>query len=138
MPTKGSVRPVECGHADRHHYALGLCATCYQRSRTRSPEYRQGANLFDSFRIRKADYDAMVASQGELCAICGKPETAQIKGKTLRLAVDHDRSCCPGRKKSCGACVRGLLCSNCNNGLGRFGDDPALLRSAAAYVEARR
>lgn len=40
------------------------------------------------------------------CSICGEAEGS--------LAVDHDHACCPQKKKSCGDCVRGVLCSDCN------------------------
>jgi hypothetical protein len=50
------------------------------------------------------------------------------------LAVDHDHSCCPG-KKSCGKCIRGVVHMACNIALGLMKDDPVMLRSAARYVE---
>jgi len=72
-------------------------------------------------------------AQGGVCRLCGNEQ----QGRLETLAVDHDHACCPG-KRSCGKCVRGLLCDRCNNGLGCFGDDVALIRSAADYVEAFR
>lgn len=69
------------------------------------------------------DYQQLLAEQGGGCAICGESE----EGKAL--AVDHCHK---------SGCIRGLLCQNCNNGLGRFGDDPNLLDRAAAYVRMRK
>ena len=84
-------------------------------------------------RLRKwsmtiGDYDAMLERQGGGCAICGGPNDS---GR--RLAIDHDHSCCPG-KGSCGKCVRGLLCSACNVGIGSFHEDAGRLSAAIAYL----
>ena len=38
------------------------------------------------------------------------------------------------RKRSCGRCIRGILCSNCNVGLGNFHDSPELLKAAISYL----
>lgn len=58
-------------------------------------------------------------------------ETARLQN----FVVDHDHTCCPG-KRSCGRCVRGLLCNRCNRALGQFGDDIETLRRAVAYLAA--
>jgi hypothetical protein len=78
------------------------------------------------FDISVEEYDRLFFAQEGLCAICSQPERAPFKGGVRRLAVDHDHE--TGK-------VRGLLCMNCNNGLGRFGDDPGLLRAAADYLD---
>lgn len=59
-------------------------------------------------------YQALFDYQDGLCGICLKED-----GSGRRLAVDHDRRCCSG-KRSCGKCVRGLLCYSCNTKLGWF------------------
>lgn len=77
-------------------------------------------------------FAAMLAAQRHRCIIC-KHRFAD----TRDTHIDHDHACCPG-DRSCGKCVRGLLCSNCNHGLGHFRDDPALLRRGARYLERSR
>jgi len=74
-----------------------------------------------------AEYDVLLERQGGVCRICGVAPSGK------RLAVDHDHDCCPG-EKSCGNCVRSLLCQRCNQGLGFFGHDVARLREAADYI----
>jgi len=65
--------------------------------------------------------DDLLAKQDNKCALCRTAEP----GKRGWM-VDHDHE--TGK-------VRGILCSPCNTGLGLFGDDPALMREAADYVE---
>jgi len=91
------------------------------------PEDSRGYGLKKRFGLSQEDYEMMLSAQSGKCAICGNPETAVIRGKTLLLAVDH----CHRTGE-----IRALLCSQCNQGLGCFKDDPGLLRRAAAYVSA--
>lgn len=75
-------------------------------------------------------YEAMLVTQNGVCAVCHEPES--IPGQ--RLAIDHDHGCCSG-VKSCGKCIRGLLCGKCNKAMGLLGDRVTLLLSAVAYLK---
>jgi hypothetical protein len=86
------------------------------------------------YNLTMEEYEAMVERQRGRCRLCGT-ENPGTNGEDGHWCVDHDHSCCPG-KGSCGKCVRGLLCVECNVGLGKFKDNPALLRAAVAYLEA--
>ena len=70
-------------------------------------------------------YEEMIKEQNNQCAICGKIETRKFKGKPMRLCVDHNHE--TGK-------IRGLLCHDCNTGLGKFLDSPDLLTKAAIYL----
>jgi hypothetical protein len=49
------------------------------------------------------------------------------------LCVDHDQACCPDEKRSCGNCIRGLLCLAGNTALGHI---ERKLGLAQAYLAA--
>jgi Recombination endonuclease VII len=66
--------------------------------------------------ITKSDFDAMTRRQNLRCVICLRK---------CDLHVDHDHS--SGR-------VRGLLCGNCNRGVGIFAESPQRLMRAARYM----
>jgi hypothetical protein len=75
-------------------------------------------------------YERMLTEQDGRCAICGRVE-AYSDGR--RWCVDHDHSCCPG-DRSCGKCVRGLLCHRCNFAIGLLNDDPEVAYAVAKYL----
>lgn len=101
-----------------------------EKKRARSRRYkatrRYHLHLKSRFGITQADYDAMVAAQGNLCAICGQPP----KGKRPKLYVDH----CHKAEQAGTMKIRQLLCQSCNIGLGAFKDNPDLLQAAMAYL----
>jgi Recombination endonuclease VII len=162
MP-KGRVRkPTECGHPDEKHFGRGKCYRCYvvwlresgegrrrnnayneanrekvnrranelNRAAYHAPDGKRKRSIRNSrlkrFGITLADYEAILDIQGGLCAICGKSEVMKRNGRITWLCVDHDHK--TGK-------VRGLLCKHCNVMIGHGRDDPALLRSAIAYLE---
>lgn len=77
------------------------------------------------------EYDQMLARQGGGCAIC---RSTIARGQGGRFQVDHDHSCCPDQF-TCGECLRGLLCGNCNKALGLLGESVDVLKRAIAYLE---
>ncbi len=83
------------------------------------------------FGITPVEWFRMLDRQEMRCLVC--PNRLVISrspraSRRLTAHVDHDHK--TGR-------VRGILCGECNRGLGQFQDDPQILRSAAAYLEAR-
>lgn len=89
---------------------------------TRERHYRR-ENLKKRYGITLQEYDNMLAAQDGVCAICGKECR-----KNMFLSVDHDHET---------GAIRGLLCDDCNNGLGKFFDDVSLLQKAIDYLDER-
>lgn len=85
-------------------------------------------NRLARFGITPEQYLEMLEAQDGLCAICERPErSTDKKGWTKALAVDHDHDT---------GAIRGLLCANCNKGIGNLGDSVETLIAAAAYLGA--
>ena len=94
------------------------CSDC---SKERLRQYRKNnkrvaknARLKTTYNITIEQYEELLEKQNFGCAICTFPDNGNYS-----LAVDHDHFCCPGIK-SCGKCVRALLCMGCNTGMGRI------------------
>jgi len=101
-----------------------------RRGRKENPEQYRGYELKKRHKITLETYNKKLEEQGGLCAICG----VDAESFTRSLAVDHDHSCCD-HDKSCGKCLRGLLCTGCNSGLGSFRDNIDNLKKAIVYLE---
>jgi hypothetical protein len=117
----------QCSDAYRTGRGYKLSAEAKERKRQRErdayrecPEKRWEQNLARKYGITAEKYFEMLEAQGGFCAICLRPP-----GKK-RLHVDHCHI--SGR-------VRGLLCDDCNLGIGKLGDDPSRVMSAAAYLQ---
>jgi hypothetical protein len=119
------------------------CATCdrWQPENEYYPNPKQRDNLSSYCRrcdreirikgrygITQDEFEATLLAQGGGCAICGNPPK---DGPSLH--IDHDHACCPG-KRTCGKCLRGLLCEDCNRALGMFADSPERFEAAARYL----
>jgi hypothetical protein len=93
-----------------------------------NPNAREEKHLKAKYGMTIADRDAMLASQGGVCAICGtdNPGRMSRSGKPGGWIVEH----CHATMK-----VRGIVCHGCNVMLGMSKDKPELLRAAAAYLE---
>lgn len=91
------------------------------------------ANIKRRYGITRERYEEILEAQGGACAICRSTFTPDDPAQ-----VDHDHSCCDLRKRSCGSCVRALLCRTCNLGLSYFRDSHGLLSAAAKYLSTHK
>lgn len=109
------------------------CRDCVADSAARrkesDPLMDHRRHVWVKYRLRYDKYEAMLAAQGGRCAICCTDDP----GMGRRWAIDHDHACCP-TEKSCGRCVRGLLCHQCNRLLGDARDSVETLRAAIDYL----
>ena len=89
-----------------------------------SPVYRRNvrnSSLMKKFGIKHDYYEKLSEEQNHVCAICGGKENSYKKF----LHIDHNHE--TGE-------IRGLLCRNCNNGLGCFKDNKDYLKQAIEYL----
>jgi len=101
---------------------------CQRKWQAANKDRVRNKSLLRRFGITLAQYNAMLEKQSGVCAICQKSEKVIDKrsGKTNFLSVDH----CHKTGK-----VRGLLCKECNTGIGKLKDDADLIMKAAKYLK---
>ncbi len=93
-----------------------------ERVRQSEREWQARFTKTRRYGLGDGDYEAIFEHQGNACALCGVQES-------LRFSVDHDHEA---------NTVRGILCNQCNRGLGMLGDTAEALRHAVAYLEETR
>lgn len=104
----------------------------YQRTKARefyarNPGYARWSSIKAIYGLTQQQYEALLARQSGVCAICEKPEMRTTKtGQTMNLHIDH----CHKTK-----IVRGLLCSRCNTAIGFLNDDLGTLAKAVEYLK---
>ncbi|MFI7540575.1 endonuclease VII domain-containing protein [Actinoplanes sp. NPDC049599] len=122
-PDCSSIRPLT--EFPRSRNASGgrgrYCKPCHNARGKESKERLHGGtrqyHLRRRYGIGQAEFDELLAEQGGVCAICGAPDPQH---------VDHDHRT---------GWVRGILCFNCNGGLGQFRDNPVFLAEAITYLK---
>lgn len=122
------ANPAKVNEARKKRYAL---------NREKINEARKGRYDLEKARLHHlpyrygmtvAQYDELLASQGG-CAVCGKQQSEFKR----RFSVDHDHSCCSGAR-SCGKCVRGILCHPCNVAIHAVDTNPGWAFKAEKYL----
>lgn len=77
------------------------------------------------YNLSVEEFEALVASQDDRCAVCREAFTNEIRSR----GVDH----CHATNK-----IRGILCVKCNSGLGQFRDNEEYLMAATNYLRKHR
>lgn len=92
-----------------------------ERNREKVREYQRKSKFKKKYGITLDDYAEMLEAQDGRCAICG-----DFPPHNKLLYVDHCHDT---------GDVRGLLCQQCNSGIGFLGDNVERVRKALTYLE---
>ncbi len=112
--------------ADNVRWQGPVSTNGHKWSKEEAAAYDKAWTLKKKYGLSVEQYDRMVAVQNGCCAICGGKESHVHKsGKLKDLSVDHCHTT---------NAVRGLLCSNCNRGIGYLNDSIERVDRAAAYL----
>ena len=78
------------------------------------------------YRLSIDKYEKILEKQGGGCLICSR--------NNGKMVVDHDHDCCP-QSKTCGKCIRGIICDQCNRAIGLIKDNPSTALSMYKYLK---
>lgn len=103
----------------------------YYTNETTKEAHRKASrkHSLKKYGLTQEQYDKMYAEQDGRCAICSCEISHTSEDRYLSSCVDHNHK--TGK-------VRGLLCWDCNVGLGKFFDNPEIIRNAISYLQSTR
>jgi hypothetical protein len=107
------------------------CKECFSQrlKKINTPEVTRRKVLKYKYKLTPEQWEQRFDAQGRKCAICKKTEPTKKGWQT-----DHDHRCCPGAR-TCGQCLRGILCAPCNMFFGQAKENTTILKNAIAYFE---
>lgn len=141
---------TKCSKCNDKHYSKGLCQRHYSKKyyqdhdeyiKKEAKKYRKinkkyiseskkkhnktlegkrsnkNSSLLWNYGITLEEYEQLMKKQDNKCAICGEEK---------QLVVDHDHK----TKK-----IRGLLCNQCNTGIGLLKDNTNILQKSINYLK---
>lgn len=101
-----------------NNQATGFRPCCSQCHNKGQKSGRRNSKLLNTYGLTEFEFEQLKIAQQGKCQICGRSDR--------KLVVDHLK----GTKY-----VRGLLCDNCNTGIGLLSHSVETLKSAALYLE---
>lgn len=132
----GVVKPIgefykSKAHWHGHSYACRDCVANKHKTKYRAdPVFRKTVikratdrNRLSKYGVSPEEFQARLLTQGGGCAICNKKLDESTRGLIGHVDHNHDT----GK-------VRGILCSNCNTGLGVFKENKKSLLKAISYL----
>ena len=132
-PCRECARKISKEIRKRNGAAIRIRESKYWHSKTMTE--KREIMLRQQYKLSLQDLDNMFKRQYGLCLICRKELPTGIGKGDNRFHVDHDHSCCPNSSKTCGKCVRGLLCHKCNTASGLLDESPEAIRRMIAYLD---
>ena len=110
---------------DRKDGHRPYCNQCRREYRKENIDVERNNKLRKTYGITLEEYNQMFLDQNGCCSICHGHQTIFPKA----LCVDHCHKT---------GIVRGLLCHNCNTGIGLLNDSPELMAKAIDYLKRSR
>lgn len=126
----------EQGHIARRYTSTGGCVECtygyHTKYQQQIPDYKSKSTRRSRKRKVETNYGLSIEQYHNMmdaavsCPICKTPLSNSSNMQMSRAVMDHNHLT---------KTARAVICARCNLGLGSFDDDPALLRTAANYIE---
>jgi hypothetical protein len=112
-------------NADNLHTSCKKCLSSYRKIQRSTPSQKEKNKLYairSKYNLSSEEYYEIISRGCDSC------------GSSVGIAIDHDHLCCPATK-TCGKCIRGVLCRRCNTAEGIFKTNPQSIYGLIEYMK---
>lgn len=121
--TKYQNKCKKCMDKNYKNYYKNNSEKILNQQQTQSLDKRREQEYLRKYNMTLNEWNSIFESQNFSCAICG---TKNFTGAGFKPHVDHNHS--NGK-------IRGLLCADCNHGIGKLKEDISILYKAIEYLK---